>query len=184
MYSKSKPHPKKVIVNGQEYKTSRYFADVIWPTVHNLHMTDKSANSFEISTDEPTIDFNDIFKLMSFDQKEIDISQQESLKDIFLLLGNKKECFRDDDDYKDSNKNEKVVINLLRKIKRFKELGKKNQSSKIYRDEIFHREIEYISGHFFEIDKKDLMNFIETILRNEEALKLEDEDSLVEFIRK
>ena len=69
----------------------------------------------------------------------------------------------------------------------FYNVKKHEQFSKFFCSR-FEHEIEFISGHFFEIDKKDLIklpiDFIEAILRNEEALKLEDEDSLVEFIRK
>ena len=58
------------IVNGKEYETSRFVADILSPIVREYHFIDESMNSISIDTSSNTRDyFQDFLNLVNFTQK-------------------------------------------------------------------------------------------------------------------
>ena len=84
------------IVNGREYKTSRFYADFLSPLIRRYHMIDETISSFTINTSYTyqEIDFSTVLSLDSFSPIELNSEKVNFLREIFLKLDNKKEYLK------------------------------------------------------------------------------------------
>lgn len=66
------------IVDDKEYKTSRFVADILSPTIRNLHHADSSIDSFTISTTDKGTDhdFTEILSLVTFESVDFQKTQR------------------------------------------------------------------------------------------------------------
>ena len=82
----------KFIVNGQEYETSRFVADLISPIVREYHFTDETMNSLTIETTKSASEKVDYFKnflsLVDFKPKTINETERQHYIEYFIKLGN------------------------------------------------------------------------------------------------
>ena len=82
------------IVDGEEFPTSRFVADLLSPFILQRHSTEESFNTFIINTDrdkkDHNISFNSILSLFDFKEKLLTSSEIEYFIDIFSSLGNEK----------------------------------------------------------------------------------------------
>lgn len=165
------------IVNGKEYKTSRFIADILSPVISNNHSIDPTNNAFVINTNNQG-DFSNILKLINFNRNIIQQSEIPFILEVIEILGN------DSIDLQNCKNQEEISIdNVLSLIK------KHEQYRKIFSSELL-EEIEFASSHFFEIceNKEDEFRDISIdslikILQNDK-LKLESENQLLNFINK
>lgn len=163
------------IVNGEEYQTNKFFADLISPNISNMHMNDPTASEYTINTCTKG-NFQRIIDLASFKEEKISDTEIQFISEIFQQLGT-----------------EKVTIKA-----KFSEISKENiiESIKIHEKAPFFykepllKEIDFLSEHFHEIVSKnenDLLNLSHDIIYkvvNNEHLLLESEDELLLFIMK
>ena len=75
------------IVNGEKYKTNRTIADLLSPTICQLHFNDPLLDEFSITTQEAG-DFNIILNLINFEENEVSDSDILFVSEIFEILGN------------------------------------------------------------------------------------------------
>lgn len=164
------------IVNDKEYKTSRIIADILSPQIRKFHLADGTIDTFTIDTKEISDkhDFSEILSLISFNPREIKEEDIDYYRQIFLLLGNEQECLNLCTNYSDE-----ISINNVFELIRQKTKFKDSPAS------IAAKEIEFISSHFYEIDRSEFKKFkieiIEEVVKNDK-LKIENEDSLLKFI--
>ena len=94
------------IVNGKEFSTNRFLADLLSPIIRRAHYQDSSINTFSISNEDIDIDkeeltehpletyFSDFLSLGNYSKITIDDTRQKYYSSYFYALGNSKEYFR------------------------------------------------------------------------------------------
>ena len=179
------------IIKNKRYETSRFVADLISPRIRKLHYIDPSLNEFVIDMTSFNDDgnsikdyFDEFLSLIKFYPITIEPISQKYFLHYFYKLGNIEEYFRLQPNFQKEFK----VDNILELIQKFNKIQKEEDdiiitaTSKIYEDMI-----QFISEHFEEVDKEKMKNLpnevISDIFQNEK-LKLQEEDSLLEFILK
>ena len=162
------------IVNGTQYHTCRIIADILSPSICQLHYNDPTINEYYINTSH-TGDFQHILNLISYEIYNI---QKTEVPFIFEVL--------------EKLNNQMIKIHLSEEITVTKEnvidIISKYENSYIY-SSIFTKAIDFISCHFYEIiddeTKKKFHNLkketIDKIIQNDQ-LQLESEDQLLSFI--
>lgn len=166
------------IVNGQEYKTSRFIADLLSPKISELHSIDPTSDNFIISTQESG-DFSIFLNLINFHQNNILESDLPFISEVIKILNtNTIEVYIPENHYT-------LTIDNV-----FEKLENHEKNEKFFSKEI-EAEIEFITSHFFEIDEEDdnkieqLSNIKLTTLNsilNSEKLLLKTEDQLLKII--
>ncbi|KAK8834180.1 hypothetical protein M9Y10_019828 [Tritrichomonas musculus] len=161
------------IVNGKDYKTTRLFSDLISPKICKLHIIDPTIDFFIIDTKEKG-NFSYFLDLQNFSEYSIPEEEIPFILEVFNILENKHIEFKIQKDEITLDN----VFNLIKKHEKYPQLYYKRLL----------KEIRFISSHFFEICSKrkeqlkslsvDLLNDV----LNNENLKLNDEDQLLEFI--
>ena len=176
------------IIKNKRYETSRFVADLISPRIRKLHYIDPSLNEFVIDMTSFNDDgnstkdyFDEFLSLIKFYPITIEPISQKYFLHYFYKLGNIEEYFRLQPNFQKEFK----VDNILELIQKFNKIQKEEDdiiitaTSKIYEDMI-----QFISEHFEEVDKEKMKNLpnevISDIFQNEK-LKLQEEDSLLEF---
>lgn len=84
------------IVNGKEYPTTRFLADLISPIILHYHFTDETIDKFYIYTSHPKGEhnFSEILSLINSDEIILTKDQFEYFIEIFIKLGNEKELHK------------------------------------------------------------------------------------------
>lgn len=160
------------IVDGHEYRTSRFEADLISPIIRNRHFTDESNDQFIINTKGtfPSCKFTDFLSLLTFESQEISQKNQKFFKFLFSILGNEEGQIL-------IESSEKVNIHNIFEIISEKQFISPNGE--------IEKEVKYAAEHFEELNKEEMkkldVNIIESIIESDQ-LKIEDEDSLLNFI--
>ena len=79
------------IVNGKEFRTSRFLADLISPTIRQYHLIDETLDEFTLNLkeDNTNLTFLDFLKIISFEKVEITQEQLQYYTQILFLLGNR-----------------------------------------------------------------------------------------------
>ena len=166
------------IVNGQEFRTSRFIADLLSPKIIQLHSIDPTCNNFIISTQESG-DFSIFLNLINFDPNIIQETDLPFLSEVIKILDtNTIDINIPEDNYT------LTIDNVFEKL----ENHLKNEN--FFTKEI-EKEIEFITSHFYEIDEYD-ENKIEQLgniklstiysILNSEKLTLKTEDQLLKII--
>lgn len=173
------------IVNGKEYETSRFVADILSPIVREYHFIDESMNSISIDTSSNTRDyFQDFLNLVNFTQKTMNETERKCFIEYFIELGNieeylnlEGELLKEGDD--DFNKIIDSLIHVNKILKKRTQIKETEQNLNI------DRIISFLSLHFSELSKEQVqkipLEIIEEIMGNDN-LKIEDEDSLLNLI--
>ncbi|KAK8888782.1 hypothetical protein M9Y10_033521 [Tritrichomonas musculus] len=168
------------IVDNKEYKTSRIIADVLSPQIRNYHTSDATIDTFTITTNETGSehDFSTILSLIKFDLRELSDDELEYYRTIFFLLGNDNEYAKLFPKFS-GEITTKNVFDLIESKQR--RLGHRHDLLvSVSRDEI-----EFISGHFYEIDKSGLkklgIEIINEVVKSQ-SLRVGSEDSLLKFV--
>lgn len=170
------------IVNGKEYETSRFVADLLSPTIRKLHYTDQTQNKFYIDTkQQPQEDyFEDFLKLANFERKQIESTRIVPFSEYFYELGNIYEYiklrrgmikeYNLDNIYEQLTIISKIIIN-------------ENQSEQL--SKIFKEMIDFCSANFEELDKEKLKKLepfiLESILCNPK-LVVNNEETVLNFV--
>lgn len=132
------------IVNGKEFPTSRFIADLLSPKIRQLHSIDSSSSSFIIDTQESG-DFSILLDLINFDQNNISEQELPFISEVIEIL-NSDSIELNNPDNSDSLSIEKV----------FDELKIHERNKKFFHTKI-EREIEFAASHFYEIDEDDFV---------------------------
>ncbi|KAK8854333.1 hypothetical protein M9Y10_016893 [Tritrichomonas musculus] len=189
------------IVNGKHYETNRFVADFLSPVILNYHYLDETINFFEFSTDidketgnsltDERDYFQEFLQLVDFQSKQISKSQKDHYIEYFIHLGN----FDEYCELQKENLEELTPENVIDRLEIFLTSLQKFNYTKLSKNveivneaisnENIKQIIKYASSHFDQIDKSKMkkinIDMIEEILKNEE-LKLEDEDTLLNFV--
>ncbi|KAK8893839.1 hypothetical protein M9Y10_022268 [Tritrichomonas musculus] len=180
------------IVNGKEYKTNRFIADMLSPIVRNLHYNDETLDAFSFNTKHSILDgkieidyFNDFLNLSQFQTVNMDKNRMKVYSEYFCHLGNLEEYFRLRSDSCQEFSKEDAVYQLVTIIEMLStNHGMNKQDYESYKSTIDEL-IKFIASNFEDIDKgqmKELKyDIIEEIISSE-SLKLRDEDTLLQFI--
>lgn len=172
------------IVNGERYETSRFFADLLSPTICNYHYNDDTLDEFTLNTECNEADsFHEFLQIINFNEREIDSIQRERFCEYFLQLGNIDEYLRLHPDYFEDLSPSNVIDRLkFTKSMIGKQVNERETSEKTGK---FYKIVEYASEHFTELPKEKLkmidICLLEEIIKNDK-LRLEDEDFLLHEI--
>lgn len=185
------------VVNKKKYHTPRIIADILSPKIRQYHLIDKTFNTFyiDIPSPDPKCDFSSILSLTTFEPKNFNQTELDYFRNVFFLLGNKKEFMKLTPKYEEDVSVENVFerINIIENYAKLRKLNKKNNKIKckceideiMVGNDAIRQEIDFISSHFTEIDasrvKKLNPSIIEDIISNTK-LQLENEDSLLRFV--
>lgn len=163
------------IVNGEEYKTNRIIADLLSPTISNIHLTDPTINEFIITTQQKG-NFSHYLNLINFKQFEIPEEEMQFIFEIIDILGCKSITICEPFDNTEITKDN--IFDRISYHSRFS-----NFYSKSLKDDV-----DYISSHFFEIcqNQKDQLlqlsvSTLQLIIANPKLL-LHSEDQLIDCI--
>ena len=172
------------VVDGKQYSTPRFVADILSPKIRKLHFTDESINELHITTDNQTTDdhFTDFLNLCFIDNQKLDTTLQTLYSIYFLELGNIDEYFRLQSSFFGPLSTENCVSLLLTIEKVY---SQNLEDFSIENDRI--KEImSFISQHFDEISTEEKKRIkkedIEEII-SKDTLKIKDEDSLLDFVQ-
>lgn len=166
------------IVNGSKIKTNRLIADLLSPRLCKIHSSDPTLSTFTINTKYDG-NFSNIIDLVSFNEVSIPTSELSFASEVLEILENKNILF----DYDETTTTELNIATILTQIK-------KHEQYQQFYSEIFEKEIDFISSHFYEMSEKQEEELqilsIDTISRiiNSEKLVLNSEDQLLRFVNK
>lgn len=193
----------RFLFENKEIQLNRIHADFISPIASHLHRTDSTSNSYQfgnifnkiptIPTCDPnTIQYNkfdDVFdekmlqiiKSISTGQRaDINSIQFHKLRLISIIFGNSNMYDEVKETMKQNNFNNDDVDQYLQYLLYF------HYFSKCYSPKISDKNIiHYIASHFYSIDKNKLAVLPKSTLLeiiSDENLKIEDENSLFDFI--
>lgn len=159
------------IVNNQEFKTSRYVADLISPIIRNYHSVDETIDSYVITTIKTSenLDFSTVLSLVSFSPQKLNEETSEFFREIFLKLGNKKEYLKLMPSYSEEITVDNVFDRIDSKQKFYDKIDNEIQKvtqdhESIYDEKILDQEVDFISSHFFEIDQNKVKNLDQNII--------------------
>lgn len=183
------------IVNGKEYLTSRYIADILSPNIRKFHFTDESINEISINTKLKSNKdyFNDFLNLSNFENYNLDKQQQNFFSEFFLKLGNIDGYFQIQPEYHGKITNENAVDLLISITQHFSLITKEfeidhnipKDSVSLYQVGNVQKIISFISSNFETVDKKRLneieIDLISQIITNSN-LQISDEDSVLNFV--
>ena len=162
------------IVNGKEFKTSRFVSDLLSPYISKIHANDPSFDIFTINT-KNSGDFTHILNLVDFNTNQYPESEFSFILEVLGLLGNSTNEIE--------LQNEKEGMGTITPENVFT-LMKNPQFSNVSKSDL----ISFISSHFTELledHKEDLSNLnVDTLFEiiSQEDLIIESEDQLLNFI--
>lgn len=166
------------IVNGEEFPTSRFIADLLSPKISQLHSIDSTSDNFIIETQE-TGDFSVFLNLINFDHNNIPESELPFISEVIKILNS------DTIKVHSPNNSNTLTLNNV-----FGRLENHLKNDKFFKQEI-ESEIEFISSQFFEINEDDEeqikqmsqlpLNILNSIL-NSPKLQLKAEDQLLKVV--
>lgn len=163
------------IVNGKEFHTKRLIADLLSTKISHLHSVDPTIYKYCINTEEKG-DFSHILNLINFAKNDVPEKEYAFIIEVIGLLEN------DSIEMTENDESTEITLNNV-----FDKIQKHERYSKYYSKSL-HKEIEFISSHFSEIDeqmKEKLIKFkLSTLCEifENEKLKLKDEDQLFEIV--
>lgn len=164
------------IVNGNQYETSKFFADYLSPIVARLHNNDPSINTFSINLSNNNQDgnFQEILDLANFVEYQIPQNERLFFAEVFEIIGSESIEL----------KTEEESITLNNVFDRI-QLHEKYEN---YYQKILQEEIDFVSGHFYEINQNQEQllgtlkeSTIEKIINNSK-LQLKTNDQLIGVI--
>lgn len=160
------------IVNDVEFKTSRIIADLLSPTICNLHSIDPTIDKFTINTIEKG-DFSQIFSLIEFEEKQFSKKEIPFITEVIEILGNESIEYQEEIE-------EITIDNVFSFVKMHEKYPKIFSKS-------FLTEIDFISEHFPDLCEKQENEFrnisIDTLMNilNNKLLQLKTENQLLKF---
>lgn len=163
------------IVNGKEFKTSRFISDLLSPIICRLHLNDPTIDSFIINTENQG-DFSHILNLHNFEPATFSASELPFLSEVISKLGNGSIEYESEE-----SGIEISVDNVLR-------LLREQEGSGLFYSKEISREIEFASSHFSEVCEsgiEELKNLsVETVMNimSNDELRLKNEDELLKII--
>ena len=182
-------------LNGKNYKTNRFNADLLSPYIRQLHYSDNTIDEYYLKIDntqeqgskqqaeEETEDyFSDFLKLYTFENLKIDPKRQQIYSQYFYALGNYDEFFRLLPEYYSTITEENALERLILLSNIVTQHG---ISIDFQEMSVIQNLINFISSHFESIDKEKMKQLNDDIIEkiiNNDNLKLQDEDSLLEFV--
>lgn len=161
------------LVNGEEFKTSRFVSDLISPKISGIHSSDPTIDSFTLNT-EYRGDFSKILNLVRFDQFDIPDDEYEFFIEVIQILGIDSIQIEELEEEMSAEN----VIDLIQKHEKF---------DIFFKDRLL-KEIDFAASHFFCLieQKKEQMKTlkINTLFNiiNNENLRLMSEDDLIGLI--
>ena len=163
------------IVNNEEFKTSRFISDLLSPQISKMHSMDPTFDSFTINTHYHG-NFSYILDLINFQQNNIPENEFPFISEVIKILDNKY--------IEITEPNQPTQFTIESAIK---SIQKHEKNSEFYSNRL-KEEIEFISGHFYEIenDQKEELSKIELdtliqIIENPKLL-IKSEDQLLQII--
>ena len=164
------------IVNGEEFKTCRFFSDLLSSKISQIHNIDPIISQYTINTDHQG-NFAHIMELNNFQEHKIDNDEFEFIIEVIEQLGNDSiKIIKDDKSHTEINE-ENIFSTLSNHMKH----------EKFYEKEL-NDERRYISTHFYELYPKHKTEFYQlshstlSEIINDDQLQLRDEDQLLEMI--
>lgn len=163
------------IINGEEFKTSHLVADLLSPTICQIHQNDPTMSEFSITTENQG-HFSFILELATFSQISIPELEIPFLIEIIEKLENN--WIKVTNPIKNIQITEDTAVNLLHRHEKMPNFFSKEIES----------DIEFISMHFyqlFETQKESLKTLTEDTLEriiSHPHLKIQSEDDLLHFI--
>ena len=89
------------IVDGEQYFTPRFVADILSPKIRKLHFFDDSVQDFYINIDDSEHEnakgsnyFSEFLQMCNFEEHQLDDTQRQLFSTYFLKLGNINEYFK------------------------------------------------------------------------------------------
>ena len=166
------------IVNGREFQTSRFVADLLSPTICQLHAIDPTINHFTINTEESG-DFSLILNLINFKVNEIPEQELPFIASVIEKLNI--QHIEIDDEGEDEGEQELTIDKVIHNIE-------KHEKNQIFYCKKLEKEIEFLSSHFFDLKEDEVSRLkflkkstIEEIIKNDH-LRLKEEDQLLRTI--
>lgn len=163
------------IVNEKRYQTCRLVADLLSPTICQLHYSDPTINEFHINT-RNVGNFQHILNLTNFDNNIISESEIPFINETLKILNNNSIQIH-------------IPEESLTTSNAFELLKKHQLYGQFYSPQL-QKDIEFISTHFCELNITEQneisdidISILEKIISNEK-LKLDSEDQLLLFINK
>ena len=165
------------IVNGEEFKTSRFLSDLLSPILCRIHINDPTVDTFVINTQHAG-NFSRILNLFNFKENEVDDNEFPFIKEVIEKLGNETiECKIEEEETEITEDNAFTLMKIHEKNRFF------------YKEKI-ERGIEFISSHlneFIEKRSEEIESLcIDTLMRilKSDKIKLSTEDQFMKFVNK
>lgn len=165
------------IVNGEEFKTSHLFADLLSKKICQMHTIDPTCNMYILNT-KNNGDFSKFLNLINFQSTNFVENELPFFLEIIDILGTNSLEISDLLNYTEITKDK--VFPLINKHQKYGQFYSK----------ILKEEISFVSSHFFELCEEhenlliDLNIRILQCILNDTELKINDEDQLLRFINK
>ena len=147
------------LVNGKEYKTNRFIADILSPIIREYHFSDETINEFSFNIDKSDEFNNDFFldflNLARFTNQKVDQIRKKYYSICFLKLGNIEEYLRILPEFTEELSIDNI-IELIDYISSFSSVTFHEENSQIKSQMIKNRKqiITYIAKNFEYIDKE------------------------------
>ena len=182
----------KFIFNKNEIRMHRFFADFISPRVSQLHQTDPTIDSIDftyfihkLSNHEELFDetfLSILIEILNGNKIEIESNMIRPLRILSIILGNE-EIYQKINELSPTNSGKLNTDLCIEMLQTDYFLNSKNKFSLSFQNK---KAIEFLSSNFFSIEKSKLICLPKPILYSiitSDKLKLENEDSLYEFIK-
>lgn len=161
------------IVNGKEFKTTKFIADMLSPKISKYHLNDPALDIFSIETEHQG-NFQFILDLFNFQSHDITENEKPFIYEIANILENEHLEIQ-------LNDTEITIENVFSSLSL-------HEKYNFYFNQLFQKEIEFISENFYKIQKERedqllqlTQNTIELIISNPK-LQLTSEDQLLRFV--
>lgn len=167
----------QIIVNGEEFKTSRLVSDLLSSKICKIHENDPILDTYIINTKFQG-NFSYVLNLVNFDEREIPQSELPFILEVFELLGT------ESINIVEPTQSIKLSVQNV-----FKQIQKHESFKKFYINN-FSEEIEFISSNFSELCESQEEEFknlkIETLMEilSNPKLQLKTENQLLKFVNK
>lgn len=163
------------IVNGEEFLTIKFIADLLSPLISKQHLIDPTFSQFVIDTQEKG-DFQQILDLCNFETQAINDQSIPFVTEILSKLGTEKI-------YTETTKKEITIDNVFDRILC-------HERSKNFYFSNYQNEVDFLSSNFFLIKESDeekleslQFDALENIFNNSN-LQLETEDQLLKIVNR
>lgn len=171
------PKDFSFLVNGYEYRTSRFVADILSPKIRQMHLIDATLDQFIITTQEQG-DFSHFLDLIKFNRTSLSADDINFISELIGILDIKAIDFHI---HIEEEEKEITLDNVFQNIL-------KHEKSGIICKSFLDKEINFVCSHFYEINKEQqeilkklTKNSLIEIFSNSE-LRLKSEDQLLNII--